>query len=507
MNELWTQFLAKWIFGDWAHQFLLILTVYILLLLVLALGLVVLTVRLHKANTHKAEKWKALEAKWDPLTSSIIAGFMTPQALLDKVGPDEQLFFVDYLMRYVPKLEGEARATLCEMAAPYLDRLAARMETGDDEQRARAILTLNTMGFDRYQDLIVKAMDDTSPVVAMLAARSLADTGAIRYLEIVLAKIGLFRSWSASYLTSMLDALARSAPTQLLAFFKEQQYPDWVQAIILKALTQLSCVEAVPLAAQLVREDAQREVQVAALQLLARLGQSDYKPLIRSKCEHADFVIRLHAIKALAQNGDMTDAALLEPLLRDPSHWVALQAAEALKMIGDLEALERFADSEDPHAELALQVLYDQDSSAELVLAARSSAFASKVPQWLRSAYRRSSAVAWRRVGQILFQPETHSEVRLAIARNLRPEADASLYQEAITQLFQPQFKSSPLFLIWVLYRMRPEQSLETLSEFFFQTSERETRAQILKIFQQDALANRRFSSFIQQASQALLPG
>lgn len=503
MEKIWHSFLNNWIFGDWSHQFLLILTSYILILLVLALGLVLLTVLLHKANTAKAEKWKALEAKWNPLISGIIAGFLPPQALLEKVEESEKLFFVDYLMRYVPKLEGEIKETLCSMAAPYLDRLASRMETGDDEQRARAILTLSNMGFEKYQHLIVQALDDPSPVVAMLASRSLSDRGASQYLDVVLSKIDLFRSWSPTYLTTMLESLARRQPTLLLMHLREQAHPDWVRAIILKALTQLYCSEALPLAADLLREDSDREIQAAALQLLARLGHTEYRPLIRSKCEHPDFVIRLHAIKALAQIGDQTDTELFQQLLEDESRWVALQAAEALKSIGKLEILEKFADSGHSHAELALQVLYDQDSAKELQLAARSPTFTAKIPQWLRSTYRRRSAVAWRRVSAVLFQSETHPDVRLAIAAQLQPDPNNQLYQETLTQLFSGRW-ADPIFLLKILYQLRPEQSLDTLSQFFYQTPLRPVKQYILQLFQQDPNGSRYYSEFIQQASQAL---
>lgn len=504
MENLWHKFLSTWLLGDWAHQFLLMLTVYILLLLFLALGLVALTVRLHKSNTEKASRWKNLETKWDPITSSIIAGFMPPQALLDKVGEDEKLFFVDYLMRFVPKLEGETRQMLCNMAVPYLDQLANRLQTGDEEQRARAVLTLSTMGFERYQDLIVKAIYDPSPLVAMLASRSLADTGASQYLGLILAKIEIFRSWSATYLTTMLESLSRSNPALLLNALEQEQHPDWVKAIILRALAQLNYLEAVPLTAKILESETDREVQAAAFLLLAKLGQTQYKPLICQKCEHPDFVIRLNAIKALAQLGDKTDAPLLESLLKDPSQWVALQAAEALKATGSLEVLDRFADTDHPHAELALQVLYNHESTKELEIAAHSITFSNKVPQWLRSTFRRRSAVAWRRVGHILYLPETHLEVRKAIAINLRPEADASIYQEAITHLFSQKFQEDPSFLVHVLYRMRPEQALETLSQFFFQTSHRLSQETILQIFQHHPGAKQRYSAFIQNAAQIL---
>lgn len=504
MENLWYKFLSTWLFGDWAHQFLLILSVYILLLLFLALGLVALTVRLHKSNKEKASHWKNLEEKWDPITSSIIAGFMPPQALLDKVGENEKLFFVDYLMRFVPKLEGETRQMLCDMAAPYLDQLATRVEKGDEEQRARAVLTLSAMGFERYQDLIVKAIYDPSPLVAMLASRSLADTGASQYLGLILSKIDIFRSWSAAYLTTMLESLARSNPGLLLNALEKEPHPDWVKAIMLRALAQLNYLEAAPFTAKLLESDMDREVQAAGFFLLAKLGQTQYKPLIRSKCEHADFVIRLNAIKALAQLGDKTDAPLLESLLKDPSHWVALQAAEALKATGSLEILDHFADTDHPHAELALQVLYDQESTKELEIAAHSITFSNKVPQWLRSTFRRRSAVAWRRVGHILFLPDTHTEVRKAIAINLRPEADAAIYQEAIKHLFAQSFKEDPSFLVHVLYRMRPEQSLETLSQFFFQTNHRLSQETILQLFQHHPGAKQKYSSFIQNAAQAL---
>lgn len=502
MQNSWHVFANSWI-GDRSRQLLLILTIYILVLLVLALGLVILTVYLHRANAAKAEKWKALEHKWNPLISAVIAGFLPPQSLVEKVEENEKLFFVDYLMRYISKLEGDTKNILCNMALPYLEQLVSRMKTGDEEQRARAILTLSTMGFETYQHVVVQAIDDPSPVVAMLASRSLADKGAIQYLDLVLSKIALFRSWSPHYLSTMLESLARSQPTLLLKRLRTHAYPKWVQAVILKALSQLHCSEALPVAADLLKTESDRDIQVAALQLLAQLGHSEYRALVRSKTQHPDFVIRLHAIKALSQIGDQSDAELFTQCLEDNSQWVALHAAEALKNIGKLDVLEQFADSGHPHAELALQVLYDQDSVKELELAARSIAFVVKVPQWLRFTYRRASTVAWRRVSAILFQPETHPEVRLAIAAQLKPDPHHPLYQEALNQLFSGRWPD-PVFLIKILYQLRPEQALDTLSQFFFQTPLRSVQEYILKLFQQDPRGYRDYSNFIQQASHIL---
>lgn len=486
-NEtIWEYFLNIWIFGEWSNQFLLIVISYILILLTLAVGLVMLTVRLHQSNSQKSTHWQSLEAKWNPSMKELKAGTLLPQQLLEQVAPNERFFFVDYLMRHMPDLSPDAQSVLNDALTPCLDIIAARMEVGDEEQRARAVLTLNTLNFERYHSIIVKALDDNSPVVAMLASRALSDTGALEYLEVVLEKIDIFRNWSQSYLTSMLESLAASNPLKLRDCLIDKQRPDWIQAVILKTLSQLNCYEAIPIAVHLLESDADREVQAAALQLLAKLDKGGHKELIRQKCLHDNFVIRLHAIKALAQVGDTHDVNLLRQLLEDQSQWVALHAASALNTLGQQAILADFGDTEHPHANLALQTLYGPESISSIRLEARSPAFAAKVPQWLRAAYRYLSVMAWEQINYVLYMPETHPIVRQAIVQGLRSDAAPLIYQTALAHLYTPTLPLEPHLLVQIVSQMEPEKSLEPLSQILIRTDNPTLKTAIAAIF--DAL-------------------
>lgn len=80
---------------------------------------------------------------------------------------------------------------------------------------------------------------------------------------------------------------------------------------------------------------------------------------VRTLCRSADFVVRAHALTALARLGSSDDAGVLRDALGDESSWVAIHAATGLKEAGHLTLLRSLAGSDHPRAEPARQVLSD----------------------------------------------------------------------------------------------------------------------------------------------------
>lgn len=468
-----------------AKLMLIALIGYILVLLVIAFGLVWLTISLHRTNQRKAREWQQREKIWEPLLSKALIGDMTVAQVHEQIGENEGLFFVDFLTRYALRLAGSSRQVLEALAAPWLPVLAKKVVDGDDEQRARAVFTLSTLAPDPYRIVIASALDDSVPLVSMLAARSLAENHASEYIDLLIARMDKFHAWSPNYLTSMLVEIGRPNPPVLHQALDGKSHPVWIQTVVLRALSELNDLMAIPLSVRLLQvQQTDPELQAAALDLLGRLGYGEHKELVRQKCRDSNFVIRLHAVKALVRLGERQDAPLLKQMLEDDSQWIAFQSAQGLKQIEAIDVLEALAESHHPRSELAQQVLYDLDSDKVLLASAQSPGFAKRVPPWIRSAMRRQSAVAWQRVQSVLFHPETHPHVRMAIAASLGPEA-APMVQHNINRMLEMRQDPEPSYLYRAFYQLNPMASLETLRQHFFLTPGEKAKLEIMELLLQ----------------------
>ena len=118
---------------------------------------------------------------------------------------------------------------------------------------------------------------------------------------------------------------------------------------------------AADVAARIVVTSQDRELLAATLRLLAGVGRPGHAAVIRARCGSPDFVIRAQALTALGMLSDEEDLPLLRRSMEDPSPWVALHAARGLREVGDREFLATLADSDDPRAVLAGQVLYEEE--------------------------------------------------------------------------------------------------------------------------------------------------
>ncbi len=458
-----SEFVAKLL----ANPLIISLIAYVGILVIMAVLLVIITLRLHHANQKKAAKWAEMEARWKPLLMRVLAGEAWPDEIQTSIGDGEGLYFIDYLMRYAEKLSGETRRRATALADPYLPKLLSRVHKGDAEQRARAILTLSILAPEDHQDRMVQALEDESPLVATMAARALAENGEINYLNPILEKMPRFRSWSQTYLVSMLVSLGKDQPEYLREALVLTHQPNWVKTVIMKALTEINDWNALPLAVQFLQEDADREVQAASLQFLARIGHDGLLDLIRQKCRHDDFVIRLNAVKALANLGTPEDRELLLQLLHDPSQWIALQAAQALKATHNLEDLLQVAESTHPRAELAREVLYDLESRETIEFLSRTEHFAEHAAQWMRTVKRKDIRDTWKLVQQILLSSKTPDNVKMALARELDVKTPGWFY-EALEAEFLNERQTPGLYLVKAMHRSDALRALDAFKNNFF---------------------------------------
>lgn len=333
----------------------------VLVLAVLAFGFCLFTFYLRIRSRNRERLWKRLEERWTgPLLEALADPDRIP-ALQETVEDRYALFFVSFCLRYFRRVRGEEREILKRAASPWIARAAARASSPRVEIRARAVQTLGALGLPRYGDRLVEALDDASPLVAMVAARALAREGDERYVEPLVRRLKRFRSWRDSALASMLAGIGVAAMPRLRQTLADENEDPWVRTVAAAALAQLADLEAGDVAARVVEHGAGRGLLAAALDLLAEVGRPEHRAPVRIRCASPDFVVRSRALRALGRLGnEEEDAPRLRAALDDPSPWVALDAARGLREVGGIPALREIAASGHPRAAAARQVLGEE---------------------------------------------------------------------------------------------------------------------------------------------------
>ena len=338
-------------------QIFLVLTVTIAVSLILVIVFALFTVYLRFQNMRKAKRWQQLEQEWEPLVLDFLVGERTREDIRDHIKTEDRSYFLDFLLRFAQRLEGLEAAAIAGLAEPYLPTLAERMKSGDPPSRARAIRTLSILGLESYANQIKEALEDPSPLVAMIAARALARIERPEYAEAILGMLHRFVDWSRGFLVSLFTSMGPSVILPLRNALSDGQKSPQVRAVAADALQELYDLEAGDLASQILEDEYDRELRAACLRLLQTVGRPEHLPAIRKLAVSDDFVIRAHAFRALGTLGTEDDLATLQTGIADESPWAALQAARSLKQAGGEEILQNLAAVESPEGLMAKQVL------------------------------------------------------------------------------------------------------------------------------------------------------
>jgi HEAT repeat protein len=342
-----------------AEAGLLALAIAIAILALCAIGFAVIAGVLRYRNRRKEREWLAREAKWEkPLLDTLI-GDSPAEALWSLVAEQEGLYFVDYLLRFARRIKGSTRDRLADLAQPYLEPVVARIGGGDPERRGRAVETIATLSFDRHHELVVAALDDPSPLVAMIAARSIARQQRPEHTRLLLGHMSRVAEWSPRQLTAMLVSMGAESMPALRLAFEDEETPPSLRAIAADALRRLHDPEAMETALRVLPGASDRDLIAATLRLMADLGHTGQAHDVRPLCTHPDPVIRAVALQALTTTGGAEDQELLRGGMEDESGWVAIQSALGMMRTGDGASLRARAQRDDPLASLAQQVLVE----------------------------------------------------------------------------------------------------------------------------------------------------
>jgi hypothetical protein len=214
---------------------------------------------------------------------------------------------------------------------------------------------LAVLGEQQYLPVFMKALEDKSPLVALLSARALATWGEPAVAEHLLPALQRFEAWNPNVLASLLVSLGKTVAPSLRTNLRNTHHSSWVRTIAMKALTELRDPLATPLAVEILRQEKDINLQIAAIQLLAQMGGSEHIPLIRQRYNSPFFPVRLHAIRALGILSNATIPPFARPLMTPRLGWQwkrpIAQNHRSSPVLHELDLAEH------PRSELAGQML------------------------------------------------------------------------------------------------------------------------------------------------------
>ena len=339
----------------------------LLALIALAGGLFLVTVAfsfyaifLRLRNQRRDARRAALAERWQDALLTVLADPETIPDLHRLVDDNRHIHFVGFVLEFARRVRGEESGIMRDVVRPFLGPIAERVQSDQVEVRARAIQTLGTLGLPEHEGIVIAALDDPSPLVAMVAARALAKEGEPRYSRAVLAKIHRFRIWNRPYLASMLAAMGPEVSDGLRRGLADRDLGDWARSVLAEALYLQTDFEAGDVAAQVVATEESPTLLISALRLLSEVGRPVHLPVVMERVRSHDVAVRAQALRALGRLGGRAELPLLVDALDDEFAWAALYAARGVRDAGGRGILLEASRGDDRRARLAAQVLAEE---------------------------------------------------------------------------------------------------------------------------------------------------
>jgi HEAT repeat protein len=278
-------------------------------------------------------------------------------SLQQSVQESDRLPFVGFAVQYARRLRGEGRDALVRIVRPFLGPVLERAESRRVEVRARAIQTLGTLGLPEHAHRVIAALDDPSPLVAMVAARALATQESPEYAEAVLARLHRFNGWNQRFLASMLASMGPGIAPTLRSGLADALNDPRSRAVLAEALRIQGDLGSGDAAAEVLRSSSDPELLASALRLLRDVGRPEHVDAVRPHTRSSDWGVRAQALHTLGAVGGADDLPALLEGMQDESPWAALSAAKGVLAAGGPAALTDIAANGQRLGVLARQVL------------------------------------------------------------------------------------------------------------------------------------------------------
>lgn len=332
----------------------------VLLFLLVALVFAGVTFALRLRHERKERLWRRLEERWEGPLLEAMADPERVSGLQDRIEEGYRLHFLDYVLQYARRVGGTERETLKVLARPFLPLILPELENEEVGIRARAVQTVGLLGLPLYTAEVRSAMDDPSPLVAVIAAQHLAHEAGAVVAPDVLQTLDRFSAFSVGYLMDMVVALGPDAIPPVRLALEQRDRPVRTRIVAARSLATLRDLAAADLAAELTTKEEDPELLAALLQLIAAVGTEEHLPAVRNHLDSEHFFVRMRATRALAELGTEEDLPLFIERLSDPSPWVAMAAARGAYRLGGEKPLSLLAGRDDPVTPLARQILAEE---------------------------------------------------------------------------------------------------------------------------------------------------
>ncbi len=320
-------------------------------------ALIVLTIVYLRLRRQRAEqRERQFVAHWQPLLHQAIDD---PALALPDLDGAHQVLFLKLWNHLNETLPAQSRVGLNRIAARYgAFAMAHKMLSGAG--RARHLLAILTFGHLRdvaaWHDLMAEAVhiDSTASLNALRALAQIDAAAVIREMTPLLLSRD---DWTVGRLV----VIFQESPPRFYAplMHAAEHGPKQIKA--LRLVEGLHLPLPLPTLGHLLSDPMPPDVIVAALRVTL---YPQLLVVVRDHLAHADWRVRVQAVKALGRIGRASDVGLLSSLLDDPEWWVRYRTAQAL---ADVPTFNRsmfdqlLATTDDPYArDILNQVLAER---------------------------------------------------------------------------------------------------------------------------------------------------
>lgn len=310
--------------------------------------------QLHKTNR--------LKGTWGDPVWRYLFGKAPSSVVWSLVADEDVLEFVAYLFPLVRRVDGEDRDRLAGLVQPFLGPVRRELRRRSPGRRAMAAEALGYFGEPEDLSRLLAALDDRSPLVAMVSARALTEwSGGWEHARTILDSLERFANWDATFLATLVSELGPRAVPEFRRRFTSPSAPPRIRQVAAIALKILHDPGSADAAVEVLETTTDLDLRAASLRMLGQVGSDRHVGSVAPYLESRQFALRIAAVDAFSRLSSRQDLKRLGQLVReDPSQWVAIHAARGLRDAGELRLLEKLATSKHPRSTVALQAIMEQ---------------------------------------------------------------------------------------------------------------------------------------------------
>lgn len=313
-------------------------------------------------GTERHRRRMASQRRWQPLVLEYlyarIEELRAPAAnrLREAVRPTERRDFAGFVLGYLRDLRGSEADALRQLlrALGLLELARAELGSRNTWRRARAAQLLEAMRAPESVPDLIRAIDDTSPLVSYVAASALVRIGGEEACVAVAETLTRRSDWNPSQIKAILLGGGRDLTDRLVTLLGRCDPREEKTKVLVDLLGILRLQAAAEMLLELLRRGSPAELRVSILRALGRLSHAPALGVVRDAARDPSWVVRCQAVLALGRIGDPSSVPVLVAALADEEYWVRFNAALALRSLGEAGRSVLARVSEQPHAAAAI---------------------------------------------------------------------------------------------------------------------------------------------------------